>query len=107
RRASDLIKESLRLFQELRDKWGIINCLIAAAGLAAGWEGMHTARGAKRAATLLGAAEGLLREIGAVLEAADLGEYERNVVAARAQLGRVAFTRAWTEGRAMSQEDAC
>jgi predicted ATPase/serine/threonine protein kinase/DNA-binding CsgD family transcriptional regulator len=58
------------------------------------------------AARLWGAAEAHREAIGAPLPPVDQAAYERNVIAARAQLGEKAFTAAWAEGRIITPEQA-
>lgn len=67
-----------------------------------------TARRAQRigATSLLGAAEEMLKAIGAVLEPESRAVYEYGTVSALARLGEVAFEHARQEGRAMSVEEA-
>jgi hypothetical protein len=65
------------------------------------------ARGqAARAAGLFGSADALLKASGTLLQAADLSDYERNVAAARAQLGETAFKAAWAIGTTTPLQDA-
>jgi hypothetical protein len=44
--------------------------------------------------------------MGGVLDSVDRALFERNMAAAYAQLGEEKFGKAWTEGRAMSMEQA-
>jgi non-specific serine/threonine protein kinase len=60
----------------------------------------------QKAARLLGASEALLEAMGLCLQAGDQFEIERYVAAAREQLDRATFEAAWSEGRAMSLEEA-
>ena len=59
-----------------------------------------------RAARLLGAAEGLRKAINAPVQAADVPDYERVMVAVRAGLDPYAFAAAWKEGRGITLEQA-
>jgi non-specific serine/threonine protein kinase len=102
--ATALFIESLGWYRELGLKTGIAASVTGLAGVAAA-AGMSVA-GAERAARLFGAAERLREEVGAIVDRADLAEYERNVAEVRAQLNETAFAVAWTEGRAMSLDDA-
>jgi tetratricopeptide (TPR) repeat protein len=94
------------LRQEVGGSLGIAQSLEALAGLAARQQQW------KRAAMLLGAAEGVCAAIGATPSAwtgrdrVNAEEYERAVRGARAALGEDAFAAAWAEGRAMSLEEA-
>ncbi len=98
--ARALYKESLALRWELGDKWGIAACLVGLGGVAVGVGQVE--RGAK----LLGAVEGLLQSIGAVLDRSDRLPYERSLQQARSQLSEEEFDKAWQEGHAMSMEQA-
>jgi hypothetical protein len=60
----------------------------------------------QRAARLFRAAEELREASGHPLPPVMRAEYERNVAAARAQLGEEAFAAAWAAGRAMTVEQA-
>ena len=98
--ARTLFKETLALRRELGDKRGTALSLAGLGGAAVGMGQVE--RGAK----LLGAVEGLLQGIGAVMFSDDRLPYERSVQKARALLGEEAFNRAWQVGRAMSMEQA-
>ncbi|MFQ5796017.1 MAG: BTAD domain-containing putative transcriptional regulator [Candidatus Bipolaricaulia bacterium] len=101
-RAVALYEESLILRQEIGDKGGIALCLEGLAGVAC-------ANGQpEQAARLFGAAEALREAIGFPLMPPDrtLLDYDRNVAAVRAELSEDAFEAAWTEGRAMTLEQA-
>ena len=58
------------------------------------------------AAQLWGAAEALRDAMGMPIPPVFRADYEREVTAARTQLGEQAFTAAWTEGRTMTPEQA-
>jgi predicted ATPase/class 3 adenylate cyclase/DNA-binding CsgD family transcriptional regulator len=58
------------------------------------------------AAQLWGAAEALREGMGTPMLPVSRATYERAVAAARTRLGEKAFAAAWTEGRAMTQEQA-
>jgi predicted ATPase len=60
----------------------------------------------RKAARLLGASEALLEAMGLCLQAGDRFEAERNEAAVREQLDEAAFDAAWSEGRAMSLDEA-
>ena len=98
--ARALFKESLALRREIGYKVGIPASLAGLGELAV------RMGQAERGATLLGAVEGLLASMGAVLERGDRLPYERSVQQARSMLGEEAFERARQEGRAMSMERA-
>jgi DNA-binding CsgD family transcriptional regulator len=59
----------------------------------------------ERAARLFGAAAVAQQAAGAPISQ-EIGEYERNLDAVRAQLGEAAFAAAWAEGQALPAEDA-
>jgi tetratricopeptide (TPR) repeat protein len=61
---------------------------------------------AERAARLYGAAERSRETKGTPLTPSERKEYERSVAAARAALGEESFAAAWSEGRAMTLEQA-
>jgi hypothetical protein len=99
-RASGLFGEALPEFQRTGEKLYLSRCLEGMAGVALlGGE-------AGRAARLFGAAEALRETIGAVVGPSDRREYDRMVTAARTALGEEALTARWTEGRAMTLEQA-
>jgi tetratricopeptide (TPR) repeat protein len=98
--ARALHEESLALRREIGDKKGITSCLAALGGVAVGVGQVD--KGAK----VLGAVEGLLESISAVLDSEDRLPNERAVASARSQLSEEAFERAWQEGRGMSMEQA-
>ena len=60
----------------------------------------------QRAAHLLGVAEALRESIDSPMPAHERVEYDQNVSAMRAQMDAQAFGVAWTEGRAMTMEQA-
>ena len=99
-RARLAFAESLSIFRATGANVGIAMCLAGLGGVAA-------ARGqAARAAGLFGAADALLQASGTLLQAADLSDYQRNVAAARAQLGETAFRAAWAIGRTTPIQEA-
>jgi hypothetical protein len=77
--------------------------LLASRGLTAREEGVgDVTRGAK----VLVGVEGLLQNMGGVLDREDRLAYERAIASAWEQLNEDVFERAWQEGRAMSMEQA-
>jgi hypothetical protein len=60
----------------------------------------------QRAARLFAAAEVLRRTVSASLAPAERVDLAESVAAIRAALGEEAFSQAWSEGRAMSLEEA-
>jgi predicted ATPase/class 3 adenylate cyclase len=99
-KAHSLLMESLALFQGLGQKRNIALCLASMARVAI------MERQPAQAARLLGAVEGLLTDIGAILPPADRADYDRDAVAVRAQLDPATFASAWEAGRAMPLEQA-
>ncbi len=98
--AEGFLKEALALNRELGNWAYGAYCLEGFAGLAG-------ARGqGVRAARLWGAAEALRTTIGAPLPPEPRPYYERSMAAARAQLGEALWEAAFSEGVAMSAEDA-
>ena len=99
-RATACYKESLALRQETGGKEGIATAL---EGLAAvtGMQGQPVS-----AARLYGAASSLRTLLGAPLTPIDRLYYEQTVAALRAQLDEPTFLKAWTEGQAMTLEEA-
>ena len=98
--AHSLYLESLQIRRELGDNWGIAASL-AGLGAVAVESGQP-----RRGTSQLGASEAQHEAIGVVMEPDDRIPYDRAVASARAQLGVVAFEKAWQEGRAMTVEQA-
>jgi non-specific serine/threonine protein kinase len=99
-RAEALHAESLRLRWEVRDLMRMPYCL---EGLAA----VASLRGQlPRAARLFGAAEALRAVTGSPLPPAQRADYEQRVAAVRAGLDTATCAAAWSEGAAMSPEQA-
>jgi hypothetical protein len=61
---------------------------------------------AREGAVLFGAAEAQWQVSGAVRYAPERAQYAAEVRSVRAELGDMAFEAAWTEGRAMSRDEA-
>ncbi len=97
--ARSLYEESLAMTRELSAKKAIASSLESFASLATAQHQVE------RAARLFGAAEALREAIGAPLSPADRVGYDREVAAVRTALGEVFFP-AWTQGRAMTLEQA-
>jgi non-specific serine/threonine protein kinase len=96
-----LMAESLTMFQELGEPWGIATTMEQLASLAA----KHGA--VNHAATLWGAAERIREQIGAPLPPSSKPEYDAEVAAARSGMGdESAFDRARQTGRSLSLERA-
>lgn len=92
--------ESLALFHAAAHTLGIADCLEGLARVAASHGHIE------RAACLWGAAESLREQIGAPLPPADRADYDRNVDAARAEMGEQLFAAAWASGRALTPDQA-
>ena len=90
----------LVLSRKLDNKSYIAFCLTALAGV------IQATGDAARAARLFGAAEMLLKSLGAVLDPGGSLEYGSDVAAARTQLGEAAFTMAYQAGKMMTLEQA-
>src|SRR5262245_54122968 len=99
-RAGALERESLALFRTLDDVWGIAACLDQLAYVA------NSEGNARRAVRLLGAAEALRGTTGTRPPRAERAAHERAVADLCAALGEGAFTTAWSEGRAMTPQQA-
>jgi predicted ATPase len=100
RAARDLFAESLAIRQTLGDQVGIAECL---QGLAE----VDSAQGQpERAARLFGAAASLRDALGVPLQPHQRADYDRRVHSTRVALGEELFTADWSEGRAMTHEQA-
>jgi predicted ATPase/DNA-binding SARP family transcriptional activator/DNA-binding CsgD family transcriptional regulator len=101
-RAAGLYVEGLGVAVELGDKAGVAYCLEGLAGLIA------TEDRPQRKARLFGASEAVLETVGAPLyvQIQDRALYQRTVEELRSRLGEEAFEAAWSEGRAMTPEQA-
>jgi predicted ATPase/DNA-binding CsgD family transcriptional regulator len=101
-RAAALYEEDMRLLRGLRDKTGTAYGLRGLAGVA-------TSRGEPaRAGRLWGAEEALREAAGLSLSPFERShpDYEGYQAAARSQLDEAAWEAAWSEGRAMTPEEA-
>ncbi len=99
-RATALFREGLLLRREMGDKRAIAESLAAFAGVALS-QGQP-----ERTVRLLGAADALLEMAGAPLFSLDAIEYDRTLSASKHQLREKEWERVWTEGRAMTVEQA-
>ena len=100
KRATEMFKESLSLYQSSGDKFGPPFTLEALALVAA------ALGDAKRAARLWGAASAWREAINVPLWMTYQRDYAPSVNRARTQLGEEAYESAWSEGHAMSPEQA-
>lgn len=98
--AAAWLAESLAVRPMVGDMGGIAWCLEQWAEMAL------TSAQAERAVRLWSAATALRALLGSVVYPVDQPEHERNLLAARAQLGDMAFEAAWSEGQVMSLEQA-
>jgi len=98
--AETCFQESLAMFRELGNKRGIAECLVGFASRAI------EKTQYQRAGRLLGAATSLLGTLNAAWWPADRVEYKRNLAAIQATLAEDEFAEAWSEGQAMTLEDA-
>jgi predicted ATPase/DNA-binding SARP family transcriptional activator len=98
--AAKTLTESLELFQEVKDAEGIANCLDGFASALSTRDGTVSAR-------LRGAAHALREKVGDVQEPWERDAQQRAHMLLRARLGPDAFANAWTEGQALSSEQAC
>lgn len=95
-----VLKESMSISKHTRNKRGIAECL-------AGFAKVAQAQGdVGRAARLLGAAESLHKIVGPRLSPLDHHDRASVIAMLRSALGDEAFTTAWAEGRAMTQDHA-
>jgi non-specific serine/threonine protein kinase len=98
--AESRIKKALVLSRDLKTKYVLATDLASLSGPVA-------AQGnPERAARLLGAADTLFKTMGLGLQPQDQPEIDRYEAAVREQLDKATFEAAWTEGRAMSLEEA-
>jgi predicted ATPase len=88
-RGEVLAQESLALFRELGDRWGIALALDRLGTVA--W-----------AVRLWGSAEALREAIGAPLPPIERADYDQAVAAVRACLGESTFVAAWAQGRMLT-----
>ena len=95
------LDESLRLYWEAGDRPSVARMLHYQAGLAVA-EGR-----VERGVRLFGSAEALRAALGVTwILTIERAEYEADVTAARRQLEEASFERLWSEGRAMTAEQA-
>ena len=100
--AAALLRRSLALHRELRDRWRMCSVLddLAAVALAGGDEA-----DAERAAGLLGAAEAMREAIGTVIAPCERAQHDETLAGARAALGAPAFAAAWQRGRLVPPDE--
>jgi predicted ATPase len=98
--ASKRFAQGLILWQEVRDKRHIAECLQGLAGVAVGLGRLD------RAARLFGATEIIRELIDSPLSVMERANYDNDVAAIRAQLSETDLINLWAYGRAMSLEEA-
>jgi predicted ATPase/DNA-binding SARP family transcriptional activator len=97
--AAALLRTSLEIHHDLRDRWRSCSVLedLAAIALAGG--------NAEQAARLLAAAEAMRGTIGSVIAPCEKGQHEATMTGARAALGDKSFAAAWRQGRQAPIDD--
>src|SRR5581483_9376201 len=99
-RAQTFLETSLTFFSELGNREGM-------AAVFAGTAGVALAQGRLASATqLFSAAESVLKTINRVMWPADRVEYERDLEALRATLGKSEFHAAWAAGLRLTPAEA-
>lgn len=108
--AVNMLSESINLRFEIEELSGVAWCLEKLAKIAlikgqatSSPQGNHYFR---RATRLLGVAVSLRTHSGSVIDLADRPDHKRLLAELHAQLDEAAFERAWTEGQAMTFEQA-
>jgi DNA-binding SARP family transcriptional activator len=91
--ATSALGESLALFRDNEDRWGMAHALLGLARVAA------VAGHPSRSAALLGAADSLREELGIELSPPDRQYRDATIAAALTGIGEPAFWCAWAEGR--------
>jgi predicted ATPase/DNA-binding CsgD family transcriptional regulator len=99
-RALGLVRQAFQITRETQDTRDVAAFLVTFAGSIAAL-GQH-----RRAARLLGAAEAALEWMGALYQPTDQPEIDRVIAEVRAQLDKVAFQAAWSEGRQITLDEA-
>ena len=98
--AFDLLAEAIQVLQEMGDKEDVILCFEPLAFMALE-QNLPI-----RAARLLGASEALRKELGVIRSQPLQVDFEKCVASIHSQLDEVRFEIAWSEGRAMTYEQA-
>jgi predicted ATPase/DNA-binding CsgD family transcriptional regulator len=99
-RARNLFGEALHTAHDTGARLEVAQSLEGLAGVARTQGHLH------RAARLFGAADAQRQTIGADPPPGTRADYDRDLAAIHTQLGEESFTAAWTEGRALSLEEA-
>jgi tetratricopeptide (TPR) repeat protein len=99
RRAVDLVRDALRLYQLTSNRLGLCGCFETLAIVA-------EARGQpERAARLFGAAEALRTALGAPMPPIERPDYEQSIATLRSALSNEVLATAWAAGRDTMLED--
>ncbi len=110
--ARSLLEEGLTLAWKIGDKWTTARLLESFASLATASTGTSLPTGKEgpdfrlRAIRLFAAAESLRTAIGTPLDADELDAHDREITSVRADLDFATFAAAWSEGKAMTLEQA-
>jgi len=99
-RSRTLLEESVNVYQQLGNTWGLALCLDAFACLA------EAQVQPERAGRLLGAEAAMREAVDVPIYPTIRPEHERCLTATRETLGKDRFAAAWSAGRAMSLEEA-
>ena len=95
-----LLTESVEMQREIGNKQGLVECLVALAGLTFEWGT------SERAVELLGASQAALEELDAPLAPADAVDFERDQARGRSSLAASAWIAADQRGRSVGLADA-
>ena len=98
--AREMFEEGLEIYRQLKNQAGIADGITRLGFVAFGQDQRL------RAAKLFGAAEKLQQSLGSHLAPNQQETYDKQVSALREVLGEEGFASAWSEGRAMTQEQA-
>ncbi len=100
RQAAEFFAQGLMLWQEVQDKRHIAECLEGLAGVAV------VVGRVERAARLFGTTEMIREATKSPLSPVERTNYDHDIAALHTQLSETDLMRLWTEGRAMSLEQA-
>jgi predicted ATPase/DNA-binding SARP family transcriptional activator len=103
--AVTLLRHSLKLHTELRDRWRMSSVLEDMAGVTLARGRPGTESGPAAAARLLGAAEAIREAIGTVIAPCERPQHLQTVAAVRAALGEEGFAAAWQQGLAATLDE--
>lgn len=97
--ASAVLRDGLKLFQDLGDRLGVAECLECLAGVSC-LKGSY-----EDSAILLGAAYAIRAALGSPVPPSSRAEYESDKSATRKELGDGVFERLWDKGSSMTLEE--